>query len=190
MRAAGLLGAVVLAGCFDPEFPVGEGNFACDEDQPDCPGGFECNLDEGACEPIGGGGGEGEGEGEGGCPAEPFDDPSEIQILEPRDGICIFANMSFVVTLRVDNFALDDSLLAQELVDGCGHWHMYLDGTYTGDPQVEETAEVAGFDEGVHTVEAELHDNFHKPVVPRVADDVTVCVGAEACDDEGRACRE
>jgi hypothetical protein len=114
--------------------------------------------------------------------------PSRISITSPQEGQVLVAG-DIVVIARVEDFSVVDKQ-GQPVVPGEGHVHFYMDiGSIPmepGKPAVPANAtavwaHVSGsahtftnVPSGTHTFTVQLVNNDHTPVIPVVADSVTV----------------
>jgi len=102
--------------------------------------------------------------------------PASIAIISPEDGTVDFP---LTVTVDIQNFILEPSLVGGDPEEGHGHWHLNIDGAYY-DYSAYDSLEVAsGLTPGSHTFQAELVNNNHTSLDPPVQSQlVTVDVGA------------
>jgi hypothetical protein len=82
---------------------------------------------------------------------------------------------SVALTFTVANFTLDGSKVGQAPELGIGHWHLYIDGVYTG-YGATLTALAVHLAPGTHVLSVELHNNDHSDLTWPPFDTVTVTV--------------
>jgi hypothetical protein len=86
---------------------------------------------------------------------------------------------SVVLNFTVANFTLDGSKVGQPPEAGIGHWHLYVDGVYTG-YGATLSATAVHLAPGTHVLSVELHNNDHSDLTWPAFDSVTVTVPAGA----------
>ena len=80
-----------------------------------------------------------------------------------------------MVKVEVNNFIMDSDAIGRDKVPGRGHWHLYLDGEWTG-ATAEEIAMLERVSAGLHHVRVALANNDHSPVLPPAEDTVIIDV--------------
>ena len=102
----------------------------------------------------------------------PADRPG-IEITSPPNGEIV--GSSFTVTVNIENFTLDGDHVGGTPMDGMGHWHLFLDGSYYG-YSATSTLSVSGVSSGPHLLRAELFNNDHSELDDRVVYEIAISV--------------
>ena len=159
--------ALVLGGCFNPNY--GDGGFACTVDQ-ECPDGYACRQINNSAEP-------GtflfvcqRGEGSAGA---------SVTLSSTQSTVAAGEVVKVVAT--VENFIVDPAAIGGAKVDGRGHFHVYFDTVpdnylfLTADAQfdVQIPSETTA---GGHTIIAVLAHNNHQLLDPRVEGRLSIIV--------------
>lgn len=100
------------------------------------------------------------------------EDRPYIKVASPADGEILGSD--FNVSIDYDNFTLSTAAGGANVEDQ-GHWHLYVDGVYWG-YSTTRSFTVEDMSNGVHELTAELTENDHNALDPRVIDVITVNV--------------
>jgi len=99
-----------------------------------------------------------------------------LSIASPAAGAVLYGN-STDVTVAIANFTLAPSKVGQAAVNGEGHWHVFVDGVYSGNTATLSFT-LAGLAPGDHVVMAQLFNNDHTPLAVEVSASVSITVAA------------
>jgi len=140
-----LLFLTLVGGCFNPD--LSESMFTC---TAKCPSGFDCVAGE--------------------C-VRPGTSPT-ITIVEPDDGDELDAALDFTLAVEIVNFDLNPTI-PDDLVEGQGHWHWFIDDVYQAGVSDTEIA-ASPLEAGCHVLKVDLRQNNHEAVAPIASNQVSV----------------
>ncbi|MFQ5919559.1 MAG: fibronectin type III domain-containing protein, partial [Thermoplasmata archaeon] len=101
----------------------------------------------------------------------------EIQILAPSAGQTI-STLGFRLQVSVANFTLDPASINQAENPGHGHYHVWINDTFTGVMSGDPIVDLSNFPMGPLKLGVELVTNMHASLSPPVWHNVTVTVVA------------
>ena len=101
-----------------------------------------------------------------------------ITMVTPAAGATINGNTT-TVTVTVVNFTLSAAHVGQAPVEGEGHWHVFVDGVYSGF-SATNTVSVTNLSVGDHVIKVGLYNNDHSSLPVDFSAQVTVHVAAAA----------
>ncbi len=99
-------------------------------------------------------------------------DPS-IAFTHPADGGTV-GTQGAQFRVDVQGLELDSENLGGNPIPGHGHYHVFVDGSFTGTTPTELTFTIPSFTPGSHTVQVDLRTNNHQLLSPTVEDMITV----------------
>ncbi len=99
-------------------------------------------------------------------------DPSVTIVLPPEGGMVSTEGARF--QLDVPGFELDTENYGGNPIAGHGHYHVFVDGSFTGITPTVPSFDIPSFTPGDHTVFVDLRANNHAPLVPSVNHTINV----------------
>ena len=104
---------------------------------------------------------------------------TSISLLSPLDGATTGADVT--LSYEVSGLTLDGDAIGTENVEGHGHVHIYVDGTYL-DVTGETSYALTGLADGTHSLEVRLAENDHTEIAGATAS-VEITVATEVAGD-------
>ncbi|MCJ2554697.1 MAG: fibronectin type III domain-containing protein [Candidatus Thermoplasmatota archaeon] len=96
-----------------------------------------------------------------------------IALTDPADGSTV-GTQGPRFQVDVQGLELDSENLGGNPIPGHGHYHVFVDGSFTGTTPTESTFTIPSFTPGSHTVKVDLRTNNHQLLSPTVEDTITV----------------
>ncbi len=96
-----------------------------------------------------------------------------IALTHPADGGTV-GTQGPRFQVDVQGLELDSENLGGNPIPAHGHYHVWVDGSFTGITPTEPTFTIPSFTAGSHTVKVDLRTNSHQLLSPTVEDTITV----------------
>ena len=96
-----------------------------------------------------------------------------IALTHPADGGPV-STQGAQFQVDVQGLELDSQNLGGNPIPGHGHYHVFVDGSFTGSTPTKPTFTIPSFTAGSHTVKVDLRTNNHQPLSPTIEDMITV----------------
>ncbi|MFQ5907792.1 MAG: fibronectin type III domain-containing protein [Thermoplasmata archaeon] len=96
-----------------------------------------------------------------------------IALTRPVNGGSV-STLGAQFRVAVQGFDLDNQNLGGNPIPGHGHYHVFVDGTFTGTTPTEPSFSIPSFTPGSHIVKVDLRTNDHQLLSPTVEDMITV----------------
>lgn len=98
-----------------------------------------------------------------------------VTIVSPSAASAITNNSA--ISVVVDNFELDCEGMGKPNVEGMGYWKLWVDGTFDSNVCTETAVLTGSYDEGVHTIRAQLVGGEGRQLDPPAEHSVDVFIG-------------
>lgn len=133
------------------------------------------------------GGGDTSDSGHTGETAVPPPPEPTVRIIFPESSSTVYYCTTFMVAVDVDNLVMTEEHFGGDPVEGEGHWHLYVDGSYVGATWKEYyfVPEAKALTEGEHQLDVRLAGNDHQAFDPEISYQVEILVDDTPPDDPG-----